>query len=62
MPITEKVELLGKGLYKNIPDVLTLKSMPTVSELDLVGAEDFDEVMITKIIPQVVEENIDAKD
>jgi hypothetical protein len=58
--ISEKVELLGKGLYDGkIPDVLTMKSIPTTSELDYVGSEDFDKVMIEKILPIAVEEKID---
>lgn len=60
--VSEKVELLGKGLYKNIPDTLTLKSMPTATELDMVGAEDFDRVMLDKILPQVVEEKINFRE
>lgn len=58
--ITEKIELLGKGLYKNIPDQLTLKALPTISELDYVGSEDFDETMLTKILPQAIQEDIDV--
>lgn len=61
MAISEKVQLLGKGIYSDIPDELTLKSIPTASELDYVGAEDFDEVMLTKILPQCIEEKIDPK-
>ena len=38
--ISEKIELLGKRLYSNIPPVLTLKNVPTASELDMVGSED----------------------
>ena len=59
--ITEKIELLGKGLYSDskIPDKLTLKSIPTASELEYVGAEDFDKVMLEKIFPQAIEEKID---
>ena len=56
--ISEKVELLGKGLYKDIPDVLTVKALPTVSELEYVGSEDFDETMLTKIFPVCIEEDI----
>lgn len=59
MAITEQIELLGKGLYKDIPDVLTLKQLPTSSELDYVGSEDFDRVMLEKILPQAVEEQVD---
>lgn len=61
MPLREKVELLGKGLYESIPDVLTLTSIPTASELDYVGAEDFDDVMLDKILPSVIVEDIDPK-
>lgn len=61
MAISEKIQLLGKGLYKDIPDELTLKSIPTGSELDYVGAEDFDEVMLTKILPSCIEEDINPK-
>ena len=61
MAISEKVELLGKGLYAElgIPDVLTVTSIPTVSELDYVSSEDFNKTMIEKILPQAVEEKID---
>lgn len=61
MAISEKIELLGKGLYDDIPDQLTLKNIPTASELDYVGAEDFDEVMLNKILPSAVEEKIDFR-
>lgn len=57
--ISEKIELLGKGLYTDIPDVLTLKSIPTASELDFVGGEDFNRVMLEKILPEAVEEQLD---
>lgn len=60
--ISEKVELLGKGLYKNIPNELTVKSIPTVSELDYVGSEDFDNTMLEKILPQAIEEQINFKE
>ena len=59
MAISEKIELLGKGLYGNIPDVLTLSSIPTASELDYVGSEEFDKTMIEKILPAAIEEKID---
>lgn len=61
MAISEKVELLGKGLYKDIPDVLTLNALPTVSELDYVGSEDFNATMLEKILPQAVSEKVDFK-
>lgn len=59
--MTEKIELLGKNVYKDIPGVITLKSIPTSSELDYVGAEDFDVTMVEKILPESVEEKIDFK-
>lgn len=61
MPISEKVELLGKGLYENIPDELTVTSIPTASELDFVGNEDFDRTMLESILPKAVKEDIDFK-
>ena len=61
MAISEKIELLGKGLYKDIPDVLTLKSIPTASELDYVGGEDFQATMLDIILPKAVEEQINFR-
>lgn len=59
--ISEKIELLGKGVYKDIPGTLTLKSLPTVSELDYVGSEDYDQTMLDKIFPKAIEEKIDFR-
>jgi hypothetical protein len=56
MAISEKITLLGKGLYKDIPDVLTLKCIPTASELDYVGGEDFNATMLDLIFPKAIEE------
>ena len=61
MAITETVDLLGKGLYDDIPDVLTLSSIPTASELEYVSAEDFDATMLDKILPIAIKENIDCR-
>ncbi|MBQ2856515.1 MAG: hypothetical protein IJE78_05195 [Bacteroidaceae bacterium] len=61
MALSEKIELLGKGLYTDIPDVLTLQSIPTASELDYVGSEDFEKTMLEVILPKAVEEKIDFK-
>ena len=61
MAMSEKIELLGKGLYTDIPDELTLTSIPTASELDYVGSEDFEKTMIEKILPSAVEEKIDFR-
>lgn len=57
MAISEKIELLGKGLYGGeIPDILTLKSIPTSTELDYVGGEDFIATMLDVIFPAAIEE------
>lgn len=56
---SEKLILLGRGCYTDIPDEITLTSVPTISELDLVGAEDFDRTMLENILPKAVEEKID---
>jgi len=61
MAISEKITLLGKGLYKDIPDVLTLKCIPTASELDYVGGEDFQATMLDKIFPKAIEEQFDYR-
>ena len=61
MAISEQIELLGKGLYKDIPGTLTLTSIPTASELDYVGSEDFEQTMLDTILPQAVKEKIDFK-
>ena len=57
--MSETIDLLGKGLYADIPDKLTLKAFPTVTELDYVGSEDFEKTMLEKIFPQCIEEQID---
>ena len=62
MAISERISLLGKGLYKDIPDVLTLKSIPTASELDYVGGEDFQATMLDSIFPKAIEEPINPRD
>lgn len=63
MAISEKVRLLGAGLYKSgIPDELTLTAIPTVSELDMVSAEDFEAVMLDKIFPSCVAEKINFRE
>lgn len=60
--ISEKVQLLGKGLYTGIPDELTLTSIPTASELDYVGSEDFEATMLDKILPTAVSEKVNFRD
>ena len=59
--ISEKIQLLGKGLYTDIPDELTLTSIPTASELDYVGSEDFEATMLDKILPQAVAEKVNFR-
>lgn len=61
MAISEKIELLGKGVYKDIPGELTLLDLPTVSELDYVGGEDFEATMLDKIFPRAIKEEIDFR-
>lgn len=61
MAISEKITLLGAGLYKDIPDVLTLKAIPTGSELDYVGGEDFNATMLDIILPKSVEEKVNFR-
>ena len=61
MAISEKIALLGAGLYKDIPDVLTLKSIPTASELDYVGGEDFQATMLDIIFPKAIEEQFNYR-
>lgn len=56
--MSETIELLGKGLYADIPDKLTLKPFPTVTELDYVGSEDFEKTMLETIFPLCIEEDI----
>ena len=56
--MSESIALLGKGIYKDIPDQLTLKAFPTVTELDYVGSEDFERTMLEVIFPQCIEEKI----
>lgn len=60
--ISEKIELLGKGVYTDIPSELTLTSIPTASELDYVGSEDFEATMLDKILPQAVKEKVNFRD
>lgn len=53
----EQVELLGT--YEKIPKVLTLSAIPTSSELEYISAEDIDKILLDKILPEAIEENID---
>lgn len=60
--ISEKIKLLGAGLYENIPPELTLKAIPTSAELEYVGAEDFETTMLDKIFPQAIEEKVNFRE
>ena len=53
----EQIELLGN--YQDIPKILTIKPIPTTSELEYVSAEDFDKVMLDKILPSAIQDKID---
>ena len=62
MAISEQITLLGKGLYPDIPNgILTLKTIPTGSELDYVGGEDFYATMLDIIFPKAIEEKINFR-
>jgi len=62
MAISEQITLLGKGLYPDIPNgILTLKAIPTGSELDYVGGEDFYATMLDIIFPKAIEEKINFR-
>lgn len=54
--VSEKIQLLGKGLYKTIPDEITIQAIPTASELEYVSAEDFEATMLDKIFPKAIAE------
>ena len=41
--LSESVVLLGKGLYKTIPDEVNINALPTASELEYVGSEDYNQ-------------------
>ena len=60
--MTEQLELLGKDLYKSTPGVITIRQLPTSSELEYVGSEDFDKVMLEKILPTAIEETVDFEE
>lgn len=57
--LSETVVLMGKGLYSTIPDQVRIGALPTASELEYVGSEDFDRTMIRTILPEVVEDGKD---
>lgn len=60
--MSEKIELLGKGLYANIPDELTISAIPTAAELDYVGSEDFEATMLDIIFPKAIQEKCNFRE
>lgn len=58
MATSEKIQLLGKSLYKDIPGELTLQAIPTSLELEYVSAEDFDNVILEQVFPEAIKEKI----
>lgn len=60
--MSEKIQLLCGDLYKDIPKELTMSAIPTVSELDYVGSEDFEATMLDKILPQAIKEKINFRE
>lgn len=59
--LSESVELIGKGLYKTVPDVIEIIAVPTATELEYVSAENFDSTMVKSVLPKVIE-NSDSMD
>lgn len=59
--LSESVVLLGQNMYKTIPNTININAVPTASELEYVGAEDFDRTMVMSIFPKVVD-NSDGMD
>lgn len=58
--MSEKFELIGDYPESyGIPKTLTASAIPTVSELDYVGSEDFEATMIEKILPAAISPKID---
>ena len=53
--LSESVVLLGQGMYSTVPDEIKINALPTASELEYVGSEDLDSVMVRSILPQVVD-------
>jgi len=57
-----KCQLLGKGLYKDIPEELTLGRIPTISDLDYTTGDAFDKFLLDKILPVSIEDKINFND
>lgn len=58
--MSEKLALLGAGLYADTPGEITLKPFPTATQLDYVSAEEFEQNMLDSILPKCIEEEINC--
>lgn len=58
--MSEKIELLGT--YANIPKEITAKAVSTSTELEYVGAENFEQTMLDTIFPHSIEEKFNFYD
>lgn len=55
--LSEKVVLIAQNAYKTIPNEIQINAVPTATELEYVGAEDFDRTMVNDVLPKVVEDS-----
>lgn len=53
--LSEKVVLIAQDAYSTIPNELNVNAVPTATELEYVGAEDFDKAMVNDVLPKVVD-------
>lgn len=55
--LSEKVVLIAQDAYSTIPNELNVNAVPTATELEYVGAEDFDKAMVHDVLPKVVDDS-----
>lgn len=55
--LSEKVVLIARDAYSTIPNELNVNAVPTATELEYVGAEDFDKAMVNDVLPKVVDDS-----
>lgn len=55
--LSEKVVLIAQDAYSTIPNELNVNAVPTATELEYVGAEDFDKAMVNDVLPKVVDDS-----
>lgn len=55
--LSEKVVLIAQDAYSTIPNELNINAVPTATELEYVGAEDFDKAMVHDVLPKVVDDS-----